>query len=114
MAVKFNVVEFRELEAREQRDRVLAVIAEFGGEKKERMLVPEDDPANNEIMVRLAGEIPFLRDQIQRLAKGHGVRAGGQTVRADPTGTALAAGRQMRQGDAWLLGLWDWPEHGWD
>jgi hypothetical protein len=28
----------------EQHERALAVIAEFGGRKPERMLVPEDDP----------------------------------------------------------------------
>jgi hypothetical protein len=66
MAVK---LEFREREAREQRDRRLAVIAEFGGEKPERMLVPEDDPANNELVLRLAGEVLFLRGQIRRIAK---------------------------------------------
>ena len=69
MAVKFNMVEFREQQEREQRDRTLAVIAEFGGEKRQPMLVPEDDPANNEVVVRLAGEILFLRDQIQRIVK---------------------------------------------
>jgi hypothetical protein len=70
MAVKFNWAEFREREAREQRDRALAVIAEFGGEKRQPMLVPEDDPANNEVMLRLAEEVLFLRDQIRRIGKG--------------------------------------------
>jgi hypothetical protein len=47
--------EFREQLTREQRDRVLAVIAEFGGKKPEgRLLVPIEDPANNEPMLRLA------------------------------------------------------------
>jgi hypothetical protein len=69
MAVKFNVVEFRERQAREQRDRALAVIAEFGGQVRQPILVPEDDPANNEVMVRLADEVLFLRDQIRRIGK---------------------------------------------
>jgi hypothetical protein len=33
MAVKFNLVEMREQREREQRDRTLAVIAEFGGHR---------------------------------------------------------------------------------
>ena len=68
MAVKFNLVEFREQQACEQRDRALAVIAEFGGRKPERMLIPEQDPARNELALRLADEILFLRDQIRRIA----------------------------------------------
>jgi hypothetical protein len=69
MAAKFDLVEFRERRAREQRDRALAVIAEFGGQKPERMLVPKDDPANNELVLRLTDEVLFLRDQIRRIAK---------------------------------------------
>jgi hypothetical protein len=69
MALKFDPVEIRERQAREQRDRALAVIAEFGGRKPERMLIPEEDPASNEVMLRLAGEILFLRDQIRRVGK---------------------------------------------
>src|SRR5260370_39109420 len=53
MALKFDLIEFRERRAREQRDRALAVIAEFGRQKPERMFVPEDDPANNEVTMRL-------------------------------------------------------------
>jgi hypothetical protein len=59
--------EMHEQRAREQRDRTLAVIAEFGGERRQPMLVPKDDPCNNEVMMRLAKEVLFLRDQIQRL-----------------------------------------------
>jgi hypothetical protein len=69
MALKFNLVEFREQRAREQRDRALAVIAEFGGERRQPMLVPEDDPCNNKLVLRLADEILFLRGQIRRIAK---------------------------------------------
>jgi hypothetical protein len=47
----------------------LAVITEFGGERRQPMLVPEDDPANNELVMRLADEVLFLRDQIRRIAK---------------------------------------------
>jgi hypothetical protein len=69
MALKFDPIEFRERRAREQRDRALAVIAEFGGRKPERMLIPEEDPANNKVMLRLADEVLFLRGQIQRIGK---------------------------------------------
>jgi hypothetical protein len=70
MAVKFDLAEFHERREREQRDRALAVIAEFGGQKpKGRMLIPEEDPANDAVKLRLADEILFLRDQIQRIAK---------------------------------------------
>jgi hypothetical protein len=54
MALKFDLVEFRERQARERRDRALAVIAELGGEKREPLLVPEDDPCNSELVMRLA------------------------------------------------------------
>jgi hypothetical protein len=64
-----NLNEMHEQRAREQRDRVLAVICEFGGRKPERMLVPEDDPCNNEFVMRLVDEVLFLRGQIQRIAK---------------------------------------------
>jgi hypothetical protein len=43
--LKANLAELRERQAREQRDRTPAVIAEFGGERRQPMLVPEDDPA---------------------------------------------------------------------
>ena len=67
--IERKLAELREQREREQRDRALAVIAEFGGRKKAPMLVPEDDPANNEVVVRLASEILFLRDQIRRIAQ---------------------------------------------
>jgi hypothetical protein len=67
MALKFNLAEFRERRTREQRDRALAVIAEFGGERRQPMLVPEDDPANNELVLQLVNEVLFLRDQIRRV-----------------------------------------------
>jgi hypothetical protein len=67
--IDLKLAELREQREREQRDRVLAVIAEFGGRKKERMLVPEDDPANNELVLRLTDEILFLRSQIRRIGK---------------------------------------------
>jgi hypothetical protein len=41
--LKVNLAEIIERRAREQRDRALAVIAEFGGRKPERMLVPMED-----------------------------------------------------------------------
>jgi len=66
---KVDLAEVSERRAREQRDRALAVIAEFGGQKPERMLVPQDDPINNELVMRLVDEVLFLRDQIQRIAK---------------------------------------------
>jgi hypothetical protein len=61
--------EIREQREREQRDRVLAVIAEFGGEKREPMLVPEDDPCSNTLVMKLVEEVLFLRDQIRRISK---------------------------------------------
>jgi hypothetical protein len=86
MAAKFDLVEFRERRAREQRDRALAVIAEFGGQKPERMLVPEDDPANNEVMLRLADEVLFLRDQIRRISKVMGLVQAGKPFALIPHG----------------------------
>jgi hypothetical protein len=67
--LKIKLVEISERSAREQRDRTLAVITEFGGERRQPMLVPEDDPCNNELVMRLADEVLFLRDQIRRLGK---------------------------------------------
>jgi hypothetical protein len=57
----------REQREREQRDRILAVIAEFGGQARQPMLEPEDDPANNEVILRLVDEVLFQRDQIRRI-----------------------------------------------
>jgi hypothetical protein len=68
-AIDIKLAALREQREHEQRDRTLAVIAEFGGQKPERMLVPEDDPANNELVMRLVDEVLFLRDQIQRIGK---------------------------------------------
>jgi hypothetical protein len=59
----------RELEKPQER---LAVIAEFGGEKREFLLVPEDDPANNAVMLRLADEVLCLRNQLSQLARAVG------------------------------------------
>jgi phage terminase large subunit-like protein len=56
----------------EKRQKLLAVIAEFGGEKREYLLVPEDDPVNNEVMLRLADEVLFLRNQLSQLARAVG------------------------------------------
>jgi|SRR6266436_491157 len=69
MALKFDLAKFREQREREQRDRALAVIAEFGGERRQPMVVPEDDPTNDELVMRLVGEVLFLRDQIRRIGK---------------------------------------------
>lgn len=67
--LKVNLAEISERRARKQRDRALAVIAEFGGERRQPMLVPEDDPCNNELVMRLADEVLFLRDQIRCIGK---------------------------------------------
>jgi hypothetical protein len=91
MAVKLNLAEFRDREASEKRARVLAVITEFGGQKIQPALVPEDDPASNELVLRLAEEVLFLRDQIGRV----GARTGGQAVRTDSARTVLATGRSL-------------------
>jgi hypothetical protein len=82
MAVKLEL----ERRAREQRDRVLAIIAEFGGQKPERMLVPEDDPANNELVLHLADEVLFLRDQIRRVSKVMGLVQAGKPFALIPHG----------------------------
>ena len=66
--IDLKLAELREQRACEQRDRALAVIAEFGGEERQPMLVPEDNPCNNELVLRLADEVLFLRDQIRRIA----------------------------------------------
>jgi hypothetical protein len=56
----------------EKQQKLLAVIAEFGAEKREYLLVPEDDPANNDVMLRLADEVLFLRNQLNQLARAIG------------------------------------------
>ena len=67
--IDLKLAELREQQEREQRERVLAVITEFGGQKPEPMLVPMEDPANDEVKLRLANEILFLRGQIGRIGK---------------------------------------------
>ena len=57
--IERKLAELREQREREQRDPALTVVAEFGGRKKERMLVPEDDPANNELVLRLPARCCF-------------------------------------------------------
>ena len=64
--------EVRHQQELEKQQKLLAVIAEFGGEKREYLLVPEDDPANNEVMLRLADEVLFLRNQLRQLARAIG------------------------------------------
>jgi hypothetical protein len=59
----------QELEKQQER---LTLIAEFGGEKREYLLVPEDDPANDEVKLRLADEVLFLRNQLRQLARAIG------------------------------------------
>jgi hypothetical protein len=62
--------EYREQRDYEHQDRIMAIITEFGGRKPEgRMLIPEEDPANDAVKLRLADEVLFLRGQLQRLAK---------------------------------------------
>ena len=63
-----EIDELRERREREWRQRVLAVVAEFGGRRRHPMLVPEDNPANDVALLRLAGEVLFLRDQLRRIA----------------------------------------------
>jgi hypothetical protein len=57
----------RERREREWRQRVLAIVDEFGA-RPHRLLVPEDDPRSNPTVLRLAAEVLFLRDQIKRIA----------------------------------------------
>jgi hypothetical protein len=63
-----EIDELRERREREWRQRVLAVVAEFGGRRRHPMLVPEDNPANDAALLPLAGEVLFLRDQLRRIA----------------------------------------------
>ena len=63
------VREGREQREQDERARVDAVIAEFGGRTTERMLVPEDDPINSDLVRRLVGEVLFLRGQIRRIVR---------------------------------------------
>ena len=60
--------EMRERGEREWRQRVMAVVAEFGGRRRHPVLVPEDNPANDAALLRLAAEVLFLRDQLRRVA----------------------------------------------
>jgi hypothetical protein len=63
-----EIDELRERREREWRQRVLAVVAEFGGRRRHPVLVPEDDPRRDVVLLRLAGEVLFLRDQLRRIA----------------------------------------------
>jgi hypothetical protein len=63
-----EIDELRERREREWRQRVLAVVAEFGGRRRHPALVPEDNPANDAALLRLASEVLFLRDQLRRIA----------------------------------------------
>jgi hypothetical protein len=67
-------------------NRTLTVIAEFGGEKPERMLVPEDNPCNSELIMRLVNEVLFLRDQIQRVGKAIELVQAGKSFGLIPSG----------------------------
>jgi hypothetical protein len=60
--------ERHERQEREWWERVLAVIAELGGQRRQPLLVPEDDPCNDAVLLRLASEVLFLRDQLQHIA----------------------------------------------
>jgi hypothetical protein len=51
-----------------EREAALAVIAEFGGKKPEgRLLIPEQDPANDKVKMALAGEVLLLRHEFGRV-----------------------------------------------
>jgi hypothetical protein len=63
-----DIDELRERREREWRQRVMAVVAEFGGRRRHPVLVPEDNPANDMVLLRLAAEVLFLRDQLRRIA----------------------------------------------
>ena len=63
-----DIDEMHERREREWPGRVLAVIAELGGQRRQPLLVPEDDPCNDAVLLRLASEVLFLRDQLQHIA----------------------------------------------
>jgi hypothetical protein len=53
---------------REELERRLKVIAEFVGQKPDGpMLIPEEDPARDEVKLALAGEVLRLRYQMRLL-----------------------------------------------
>jgi hypothetical protein len=61
--------ELKTRKERRHRAKLEAVIHEFGGRKPERLLVPHDDPMRDALVVRLAEELLFLRDQVRRVGK---------------------------------------------
>jgi hypothetical protein len=62
-----TAIEYRAQREFEEQQRRLAVIAEFGGRKREPMLVLEDDPINDELVCRLVDEVLRLRSQLWRV-----------------------------------------------
>jgi hypothetical protein len=85
------VAEFtRQRELKEQRQR-LAVIAEFGGKY---LLVPEDDPANNPVLLRLADEVLLLRGQLRCVGRAIELAQAGElaaVVQRGPCGRSSEA-----------------------
>ena len=63
-----EINELRERREQEWRRRVMAVATEFGARRRHPALVPEDNPANDAALLRLAAEVLFLRDQLRRIA----------------------------------------------
>jgi hypothetical protein len=57
---------------REEHAAQLAVIAEFGGRKPARLLVPADDPAHDRPALRMAAEILDLCHRLAQLARAVG------------------------------------------
>jgi hypothetical protein len=59
-------------------------------ERRQPMLVPEDDPCNNELVMRLTDEVLFLARPDPAYRQGYGARAGGQVVCTDSAWPARA------------------------
>jgi hypothetical protein len=81
----------RELHEQQQRR---AVIVEFGGRKRMPMLVPEDDPANNELVLRLADEVLLLRSQLRRVGRAVELAQTGQLAAVLPPGPYTESSEQ--------------------
>ena len=80
-----DINELRARRKREWRQRVMAVVAEFGGRRRHPVLVPEDNPANDALL-RLASEVLFLRDQLRRIAMAVEWTQAGQSFALIPPG----------------------------
>jgi hypothetical protein len=92
-----EIDELRERREREWRQRVMAVVAEFSGRRRHPMLVPEDNPANDAALLRLASEVLFLRDQLRRIAMAVEWTQAGEPFALIPPRPHVSYSRQSRK-----------------